>query len=72
MEMPLALTDEFARDSVKQAQWRGFVRKGQLTSPDIELEEIVVRLRVFLEPVLVAVREKVPFKKSWEPSKEWV
>jgi hypothetical protein len=70
-DVPLALTDDFTRDPVKQTQWRGFVRKGGLTSPDIELLEVVLRIREFLIPVFAAVRDNVPFKKSWKPSGGW-
>lgn len=70
-ETPLALTDDFARDRVKQAQWRGFVKKGHLTSPDIELQDVVLQLRQFLAPVLAAVRNRVPFKESWNLGGGW-
>jgi Nucleotidyl transferase AbiEii toxin, Type IV TA system len=70
--VPLALTDEFAQVPAKQAQWRGFVKKGQLGSPHIELQDIIMRLREFLMPVLIAAQDKAPFGKSWKPSEEWI
>ena len=32
-ELPEGLTAAFAKDSTKQAQWRGFVRKSRLDAP---------------------------------------
>ena len=49
-ELPVGLTDEFARDTSRQMLWQTFVRKNEL-APE-PLAAIVQRLRADLEPVL--------------------
>lgn len=68
---PLALTDEFAIDAGKQAQWRAFVRRGRV-SEEATLVEVVAVLRAFLIPVLDAAREGSSLDARWEPGGPWV
>jgi len=42
-EPPIALTEEFAMDSVKQTQWKAFLGKGGLNAP-ASLAEVVIRI----------------------------
>jgi len=49
-ELPVGLTDEFARDASRQALWQAFVRKNEL-DPE-PLATIVARLRLGLESML--------------------
>ena len=52
-DVPLGLSDEFARDASKQAQWKAFLDKNRLTAPD--LQEVVAEVRDFLaEPMRLA------------------
>lgn len=48
--VPLALTDEFANDPSKQAQWKAFLRKSDLEF--IEFGEVIAELRKFIVPML--------------------
>ncbi len=41
--LPAGLSDGFATDTIKQAQWRAFLKKNQLDA--IALPDIVVKLR---------------------------
>lgn len=51
--LPLGLSDEFARDASKQAQWKAFLDKNRLNAP--ELQEVVAEVRDFLaEPMRLA------------------
>lgn len=50
-ELPVALSDEFAHDTSRQALWQAFVKKNGL-DPE-PLEAIVGRLRSGLEPALI-------------------
>lgn len=52
-EIPIALTDQFAGDAQKQAQWRAFLRKSQLDS-NLPFPEIVEAIRNFLWPMIQA------------------
>jgi len=47
---PIGLTDDFAHDTSKAAQWRGFIRKNKLQAP--ELPDVIEELKVFLLPAL--------------------
>jgi predicted nucleotidyltransferase component of viral defense system len=49
-ELPVGLTDEFARDVSRQALWRAFLKKNELLPEPLAI--IVERLRVALEPAL--------------------
>ena len=51
--VPLGLSDEFARDSIKRAQWLGFLRKNRLE--EMALEDVIVDIRRFVsEPMTIA------------------
>jgi Nucleotidyl transferase AbiEii toxin, Type IV TA system len=51
-DLPLGLSDEFARDDTKEAQWKGFLGKNRLEAPS--LEEVVADVRRFAHPALQA------------------
>ena len=53
VEMPLGLSDEFAHDAVKRAQWKAFLGKNRLDAPT--LEEAIGEVRRFVtEPLKLA------------------
>ena len=55
--IPLGLSDEFAADRTKRAQWQGFLNRNQLTAP--ALDAVMAELREFLvEPLQLARRER--------------
>jgi hypothetical protein len=71
-ELPLALTQEFAGDSVNQTQWAAFLRKGKLQPANLDLGQVVAVLSEFLmQPALAAI-DKDPFDLSWTPSGPWL
>lgn len=52
-EIPLGLSDEFAADPTKRAQWRAFLNRNRLTAP--ELSAVVTEVREYLaEPLELA------------------
>ena len=53
--VPLGLSDEFARDSIKRAQWLGFLRKNQLE--EMALEDVIVDIRRFVEEPMAHARK---------------
>lgn len=56
LDVPLGLSEEFARDAVKLNQWKAFLRKNQLDAP--ALEEVVAEVRDFLaEPMRLARKQ---------------
>lgn len=67
-QTPLALTDEFAQDPTKTAQWLAFVKKGKLFEGDVvSFPEILPTLEKFI--MLALTTEDAG---SWDPqSLEW-
>lgn len=58
-ELPIGLSDEFANDTSRQALWRAFLKKNEMTA--VPLTDIVSALRVKLQPALnLAVLITVP------------
>jgi hypothetical protein len=71
-ETPLALTEEFGRDSKETLQWKAFVRKGGLEQGVPDLVELLSHLREFLLPPLKAASGQGPILKKWSMSGPWV
>jgi len=51
-QSPEALSETFANDPTKQAQWAAFLRRNGLTGITNQFSEVVAVLRKFIEPVL--------------------
>jgi len=71
VELPIALTPEFAAVPGKPAQWAGFRRKGNLLSASEDLSVVVDEIAAFLVPVIAAVRSGEAFAMSWPPGGPW-
>ena len=56
VEMPLGLSDEFARDAAKRAQWKAFLGKNRLDAPT--LGEVIEEVRRFVAKPLALARQK--------------
>lgn len=68
---PTALTDEFAADRMKQAQWAAFLKANMLTEAPADLSNVVHDLREFVLAPLQAASRKRVFSQSWEPGGPW-
>lgn len=56
-ELPLGLSDEFARDAAKRAQWQAFLGKNRLDAPT--LGEVIAEIQRFVaEPLALARLQK--------------
>ena len=56
-DVPLGLSDEFARDAMKRAQWKAFLGKNRLDAPT--LDEVIEEVRHFVtEPLKLARQRK--------------
>jgi len=55
-ELPLGLTDEFARDTAKVTQWKAFLGKNRLDAPSLDV--VVADVRAFVEKPLRLARER--------------
>ena len=67
---PPGLTQAFAADAAKRAQWSAFIRKMGTDIAAPELATIVERLGDFLSPLLVADGEARE-AASWPPGGPW-
>lgn len=70
-EPPTAFTPRFFHSDEKARQWTGFLKRSQVDSPSLRLEDVILDLTVFLYPVLGldAVRRGDPV--SWTPPGPW-
>jgi predicted nucleotidyltransferase component of viral defense system len=68
---PVALTEEFAADKSKVAQWRGFLRKNLLRDAPSELKVVIQALAAFLGPVAEALHEDQEFRGRWRAQGPW-
>ncbi len=69
--IPLALTLEFADDSLKRAQWQGFLRKIEDGSAPDSLEQVQQQLRLFMLPPVRSIVANEDFDSVWEPGEGW-
>lgn len=68
---PLALTEEFAEDDRKQAQWKAFLRKDRLGSPDLKLRTVTEVIAEFLLPPTSAAQGDLGFAQQWVAGGPW-
>ncbi len=68
---PLALTDAFAEDATKAAQWRGFLRKNRLSEAPKDLAEVIVSIGAFLKPISERLAAGHVFKSIWKAPGPW-
>ena len=68
-EIPIGLTSDFFLDSVKQSQWRAFLRKVAPEQRPDNLQSAVERIVVFLRPFMTS--EIFPFAR-WKAGKRWM
>ena len=68
---PVALTKEFAEDTAKASQGRGFLRKSRLEGAPSELVAVVEAIAAFLGPVAEALHEGREFESRWRSPGPW-
>src|SRR5438034_8157698 len=61
---PLALTDEFSRDTQKSRQWQAFLKKSGLEHDQATLDAVAADLARFLIAPLQAVTTAQPFRSE--------
>jgi predicted nucleotidyltransferase component of viral defense system len=69
--VPLALTEEFSRDSQKAKQWQAFLKKSGLDHDHSELHIVAVQLAIFLVPAIQAANAAQPFTPTWPKGGPW-
>jgi hypothetical protein len=68
-ETPMGLSDAFAQDAQKQAQWRSFLRKNRLEA--LALSDVVTVLRAFMLPIIKATKTDMVFSERWPAGGPW-
>jgi len=71
-ELPVAFTTEFAEIDGKRAQWIGFLRRNRLMNAPTELSTVVEAIGAFVLPVLIALRDEVPYQRRWPAGGPWM
>jgi Nucleotidyl transferase AbiEii toxin, Type IV TA system len=71
-EMPIALTQAFANDAAKQAQWRAFIRRAAIALAPEPLPDLLSSVAGFVAPPLLALGAREPFVLVWRPGGPWV
>lgn len=69
--LPMAFTDEFSKDELKQTQWRAFIRKSKPEDVSGDLDAVIADITGFLMPVLEAARWDDHFGLSWTECGPW-
>jgi len=70
-ETPLALTEEFSRNHIKNTQWKAFIRKGNLGKNLPEFPNVIAYLQNFLVPLLNGASGQESAPKYWKPGGPW-
>ena len=68
-EVPFGLTEAFAHDAQKQAQWRAFLRKNRLEA--LALNDVIAALVVFMLPVIKVANANAVFSARWQAGGPW-
>ena len=70
-DTPLALTDEFSRDSQKAKQWEAFIKKGNLNHDQATLTAVAANISRFAMPPFQAIRGSEVFSLTWPKGGPW-
>ena len=68
---PLALTPAFHSAAAKQAQWRGYLRKGRIQGVVPDLDGVAAHIESFVLPVVAALAAGHAFTRRWPPGGPW-
>ena len=58
-------------DRDKDIQWRGFIRKANLSDALETFEETVGAVKLFIEPLAAAITERKAFNRIWIAPGPW-
>ena len=71
-ESPGVFQEEFCEDKTRKQQWKAFLRKTKLPGMPDDFLEIITKIKVFLQPIILAIRAKKKFDKTWNIDKgQW-
>jgi len=72
--LPIALTEDFYNDPVKQAQWLGFLKGYELNRmlEDQDFENVVNAIKEFIKPIFESINSGNKITTKWIPQKGWL
>jgi Nucleotidyl transferase AbiEii toxin, Type IV TA system len=70
-ETPIALTQAFAEDAAKQAQWSAFLRRTAIALAPEPLPQLLRSVAAFVTPPLLTLGTEAPFELVWHPGGPW-
>ena len=68
---PAFFDPTFAKDGDKRTQWQGFTKKIGLAEAPEAFEDVIAAIKVFLEPIAVALVEERAFHGTWTAPGPW-
>ena len=68
---PQVFEKDFAFDSSKQSQWAGFVKRMRPSEAPPAFPDALASIRIFLEPMYLALRSGVAFGGAWKHPGPW-
>lgn len=68
---PIAFTDEFKKDPVKQTQWNAFVRKSKPDRWVPGFYSVLEDIESFLQPILSSLKKEAYHSSHWTPGHGW-
>ncbi len=69
--MPVGVTEEFAKNNTKQAQWGGFIRRQRRLDTAPNLPDVVKAICEFLRPVATRLPDTADTPLLWSPTSGW-
>jgi predicted nucleotidyltransferase component of viral defense system len=67
--LPVAFSEEFSNDPLKQTQWNAFMKRNALGSAD--LAHVIKGIRAFIVPVFAAIYDSKAYPLKWLPDSGW-
>jgi len=71
VEMPVALSEEFAQNTMKLRQWQAFVRRGRFKLVEPDWSVVIRVVRDFLMPVVTVTAERRQLSDHWPKGGPW-
>lgn len=69
---PAMFNPSFGRDTTKQVQWQGFIRKARLRDVPGDFGAVVAGIKIFLEPPVRFLADRQTFRSTWKASGPWI
>ena len=68
---PMVFDPSFVENGDKKVQWQGFIRKAKLADAPEVFEDVVMAVKMFLQPLVVSLAERKVFRSTWIAPGQW-